>query len=1132
MLKSCGTVDKVDQEECEKEGSGTVENFENKAEESFVGTSPISAHNSVSYNPPKNGLIASALEIPNSVCLSFEHVDPLLQSTSPPCSIKNTIPQDEKHAGLFTNIKNDLSTDHGLEFNKSENQEQCDKLMDLPNGSKQYNEVLIDGFAILSFKTMDDMLEFTKLDESQNPGMTPTIEQTYKRARRCGMPKLKRTKAFLKQTLSQTSTSNDLLRHRRHHHHHHNHSHYHFNNIHQHPALCAYKSHCDTNHMSSTIHLSPNHEKDTKSIVNTTITDGINKLSSIQPNNNSNGNGNKHYHHRSYEVNNSTSLHEETNHNDVHYRDDETPTPPLHHHNPYCFTLNLSTHTIATSNSPIDNTLISSNRSNHHSHNHSSLTTMPKKEHRYSQESIQSPPEYTSMISPKNHSIGNNITSSSSPPPQDYRSMSVPGIWSSRTKPDIISPQKTDKITFGNSSDTDSVKIMPKISVPSENLKRSDSINSSKSHCHQFSVAALTDEVMHSSAQSEESKSQPTIISKSPKHPSGKKRTYRKSEHRDIVNTVSDKYSHRRNEYDKSFAYSKFDNSTRVNRCTGVDNNGSNKSWNSAINDSLKGALYFPTTVGTNHNCERIHETVSKYSPMTNHNFNSTPFSLRNPADSLPAHSYLPPRGLQEPTSCGSQIRPLSSSSAHLVPPSVPSSICSNSFLSHQNLLKQFMGIDSETANQLLNDPRFMELYALTMATLSNNVDGVPDSILPPPVSRISLPNHANTIISTSVNSGNQNNNSCSRFKNGNTVGHLRTTDTSQFGETSLSHCGQQVNLSSIQNKLYPYSNMMMLGANRPPLAPSSVPQSSQTTSSSSINRLIPPNAESLSISQLQTDRSQAVLAAAYADREFVTSNSTLGKLKLSSQGIMINNGSDRNNNSTVPSSLVSSLQSTTNINCLSDSYNRNAQHFNMPPNPIIQRHHHLSSIPQSSIGTLESSTLHNSKSNSISSNLSCSLSSDSMLNKNFGSFPFKLFNGDLHNPVSSSSSSSLSTHNDRNTMMGLHKPEYMPSESVLRPNFPPPLQLIPPPLPPNIPPEFLKSFLVPDSSSSLFPGPKVNVTLNSSFLPSNPNLQSTQPLYSPMRVNHPNRSDKTNYNGILHRPVYGDKVTSVFVSF
>lgn len=158
MLKSCGTVDKVDQEECEEEGSGTVENVENKAEESFVGTSPISAHNSVSYNPPKNGLIASALEIPNSVCLSFEHVDPLLQSNSPPCSIKNTIPQDEKHAGLFTNIKNDLSTDHGLEFNKSENQEQCDKLMDLPNGSKQYNEVLIDGFAILSFKTMDDML--------------------------------------------------------------------------------------------------------------------------------------------------------------------------------------------------------------------------------------------------------------------------------------------------------------------------------------------------------------------------------------------------------------------------------------------------------------------------------------------------------------------------------------------------------------------------------------------------------------------------------------------------------------------------------------------------------------------------------------------------------------------------------------------------------------------------------------------------------------------------------------------------------------------------------------------------------------------------------------------------------------
>ncbi|VDP01356.1 unnamed protein product [Schistosoma margrebowiei] len=152
-----------------------------------------------------------------------------------------------------------------------------------------------------------------------------------------------------------------------------------------------------------------------------------------------------------------------------------------------------------------------------------------------------------------------------------------------------------------------------------------------------------------------------------------------------------------------------------------------------------------------------------------------------------------------------------------------------------------------------------------------------------------------------------------------------------------------------------------------------------------------------MSINQLQTDRSQAVLAAAYADREFVTSNSTLGKLKLSSQGIMINSSSDRSNNSTVPNSLVNSLQSTTNINCLSDSYNRNAQNFNMQPNSIIQRHHHLSSMPQSSIGTLESSsTLHNSKSNSISSNLSCSLSSDSMMNKSFGSFPFKLVSVNL----------------------------------------------------------------------------------------------------------------------------------------
>ncbi|CAH8513969.1 unnamed protein product [Schistosoma turkestanicum] len=210
---------------------------------------------------------------------------------------------------------------------------------------------------------------------------------------------------------------------------------------------------------------------------------------------------------------------------------------------------------------------------------------------------------------------------------------------------------------------------MPKISIPIENPKRSDSISSNKSHCHQFSVAALTDEVTHSSACSEEStKPQTTILSKSAKHPTGKKRAYRKSEQRDITNIISDKYSHRHNDYDKSFIHCKLNNSTQANQYSIVDNNNNNNKYrNSTINDSLKGVPYFPTTVSTTHNYDRIHDTVSKYASFTNRNVNSMPFTVRNPTDSLPGHHpYLPPRGFSDATttSCSSQIRPQSSSTA------------------------------------------------------------------------------------------------------------------------------------------------------------------------------------------------------------------------------------------------------------------------------------------------------------------------------------------------------------------------------------------------------------------------------------------------------------------------------------
>ncbi|KAH8870542.1 hypothetical protein EWB00_004985 [Schistosoma japonicum] len=1119
MPKNAETFTRVDCEEYEEANDNVTENLETTVEECHMRAgSPLSSQNPVGYNPPKNGLIASALEIPNSVCFSFEQVDPQLRTTPLLYSTEKTAVQDEKHSGLCIKLQKNLPTSQGLEFTKSDNQGQFSNPTSVLSSSKQYKEVLIDGFAILSFKTMGDMLEFTKLSESQNPGLAPISEQTYKRARRCGMPKRKRTKAFLKQTPSQTSASNDLLNHRRHYHHHHHHHHNHlYHNSHlpskksqpsEHQHSYVYKSHYETNRLSSLIHLSPNNESfDTKSKINKTITNINNNI------------------HHSCEVNNiSHHVEENTNHDVLRYRD-ESPQ-----YSPYCFTSNLSINNTITNSIPSTTTTIIdstnsndrtftppnySHHQNHHQHplnhnNHSTLMTMPKIEHIYSKKNIQSP-EYSS-VSPLNHS---NLLSSS--PSQDCRLMS--GMWNSLpNKPDTISLQKTDKITYGKNFESNNVKPCPKVAVCEPSKRSVDSVSSSKSHCHQFSVAALTDEVMHPSHADECYKPQ-TVISKSPKYSgTSKKRTYRKSEQRDSTN-LHEKHLHNHNECDKQYMHSKSEYSAHTNRCSIVDNSRNNKSSNPTVIDSVKGATSFLTTVSTNHHPDQLHDSISRYSSfMANHHLNSLPSSLHNSFDSLPYHPcHLPPRALGESKSCGSQVsqfKPASSSKSlsNLAPPLF---VPSNPFSSHQNLLKQFMGIDSETANQLFSDPRFMEIYALTIASLSNNNDA---STSDP---RISFSNHENTIIPTLVNNSGNQNNATYQDRNGGSVGQSRV-DPSLNTNISSPHCGLNGgNSSGIQNKLHPSSNMLFSGS-RFPLASGAGSSPHIITSNSSTNRFILSNPESLSVngSSQMIGRSQAVLAAAYADRELVSSslsNPTLTRVKSSSQGSMMSNSisaasSPLNNSPPLPATI-------SNINyCLPN--NRNVQNFNnILPNSIIQRHH-LTSLSQS-MGLLESLTstaYNNSKSNPIGLTPS---QPDVIINKNLGSYPLKLFNGDVHNPVSSSSS--MSNHDNHN--MELYKPEYLLSELFHRPNLPRSLPLIQQPSSYTAPSEFLRPCFIPDTQS--FPGSKINFTLNSSFTPSSPQLQSVaQPMYFPMRGSHAlNRSDKTNYSGILHLPVHGDKL-------
>ncbi|CAH8854302.1 unnamed protein product [Trichobilharzia szidati] len=1297
-MPKCSTAqDSVNFEEYTTENDVKLINHETIISDCSVGSNSISAENSPGFNPPKNGLIASALEIPNSVCLSFEHVDPQMDCTSDSLKIDEEVVQDVKRLDLSDKQPKDLCTGQQLESGKSEDSRHNETLQDDELkydliSPKKFNEVIIDGFAILSFKTKEDMLEFTKLSESQSSGTDPLLEQTYKRARRCGIPKRKRTKGFLKQTLSPTSTSTDLLRHY-HHRHYNRHSHHSSKKQHhqqqqeEHPdhhPIYSYNTHYENNHLPGSVHLTPKNNTSIKQRINnnsnnnndntvagittmTTTTTEINTnnttnyshLSPIYPcnnslmsnnnnNNNNNNTSNHHHHHQhsrhnnySNEIMNNINSSEKLDHSAVQCMNESLPN-----YSPYYFTTitsvssmpSLPNSSVSTASplSPQSMTTLynktNQNRSNNNNNNSNSNNNGVNDDN---DRNIQFT-EYSSMNSLNHHSdMMMNITSSSS---------SSPGVWNSQIKMECVPPQKIDKTTYAKLCDIDGVK--PLLTNPlSDNCKRTESNNSSnnsnnnnnnnKPH-HLFSVAALTDEVMHHSPHSTSDDYKPQLTNiKSPKpsqtnsNNNNKKRMYRRSEQSDTPSSAYDNY-----DKSSSITHSQRECATYTDRCTTITTDNKN-------NETPKSGMMMNLTSrnnnsNNNNNIDRIYDNMSKYSSLplsssccvassssspslssghhvvsSNQNFNMNKMmssGQRNSSidvSSSASHAHKLSRAGSGEGMLNSmqhnlqfnQFKPMSSvvqststkpSSSVSSTSSVSTNINSNPpLLPHQNLLKQFMGIDSQTANQLFNDPRFMELYALTMATLNGSSTGGRGVDGKEPLSsshRIPLVNLENTTsnpisnFSQNNNNNNSNNNNASnQIRNGCINEYSRSDPSLLLTETMSSHFGH-VNSSGFQNKLYPYNNNNSNSNNNNNSttgAPPRVPPLSGTncsTSCTSVNcspsiKRPPSNSERFSPGNPQTARSQAaVLAAAYADREFLSShnnntnsNSTSGKSKSSSSSACTSLPSSRHNNNNNNTSVhnysmsnnnssnssVHPTQRISNFTSMAHSTGSIESVYNSKSNPVNFHHHnhpppHQHQHPPSSSSSCSSTT------NSPMLLSSTRSSSESMMtDRNFSSHPLKLPNGDPYNI----SLPSLS-QDDRN-LIGVHKSEHLPppplqppESSAHRSNLPLPMM---PPFPSShIPPEFLKQFF--NAESFLFPGSKMNSSstnstnmtssssasvLSPSSLPSSSSSQQfqsplLQSMYFPTRGgggNQPNRTvDKISHTGILHRPVRGDK--------
>nr|CAH8856331.1 unnamed protein product [Trichobilharzia regenti] len=403
---------------------------------------------------------------------------------------------------------------------------------------------------------------------------------------------------------------------------------------------------------------------------------------------------------------------------------------------------------------------------------------------------------------------------------------------------ECVPPEKIDKTTYAKLCDIDGVK--PLLTNPlSDNCKRTESNsgnNNNKPH-HLFSVAALTDEVMHHSPHSTSDDYKPQLTNiKSPKpsptNSNNKKRMHRRSEQYDAPSSAYDNY-----DKSSSVTHSQHEYATYTDRCTITTDNRNN--------ETPKSGMMMNLTSRNNNNIDRIYDNMSKYSSLplssscsaaatssssspslssghhvvsSNQNLNMNKMmssGQRNSCidvSSSVIHAYKASRaGSREGmlnsmhhNSQFNQFKPMSSSVLQSTPTkpssssvsstsSLSSNINSNpSLLPHQNLLKQFMGIDSQTANQLFNDPRFMELYALTMATLNGSSGGGRGVDGKEPLSsshRIPLMNHENTAsnpISNISQNNNHNNNSnaSNQIRNGCMNEYSRSDPSSLFTET------------------------------------------------------------------------------------------------------------------------------------------------------------------------------------------------------------------------------------------------------------------------------------------------------------------------------------------------------------
>ncbi|VDQ05205.1 unnamed protein product [Trichobilharzia regenti] len=301
----------------------------------------------------------------------------------------------------------------------------------------------------------------------------------------------------------------------------------------------------------------------------------------------------------------------------------------------------------------------------------------------------------------------------------------------------------------------------------SDNCKRTESNsgnNNNKPH-HLFSVAALTDEVMHHSPHSTSDDYKPQLTNiKSPKpsptNSNNKKRMHRRSEQYDAPSSAYDNY-----DKSSSVTHSQHEYATYTDRCTITTDNRNN--------ETPKSGMMMNLTSRNNNNIDRIYDNMSKYSSLPLSSSCSAAATSSSSSPSLSSGHHVV------------------SSNQNLNMNKMMSSGQRNSCIDvSSSVIHAYKA--SRAANQLFNDPRFMELYALTMATLNGSSGGGRGVDGKEPLSsshRIPLMNHENTAsnpISNISQNNNHNNNSnaSNQIRNGCMNEYSRSDPSSLFTET------------------------------------------------------------------------------------------------------------------------------------------------------------------------------------------------------------------------------------------------------------------------------------------------------------------------------------------------------------